>query len=453
MDCARTERTVIADPVGSCATSASTGVIPRTVADRKGGTVSNTFDWFLGVDWGSETHQFCLVDARGDQILQRSVTHSADAVREALDWALRETGATTGAIAVGLEVPRGALVDTFLEHAFAVFTINPKQVDRFRDRFTVAGAKDDRRDALVLAMALRTDLVAFRRVTTEHPAIIQIRQWSRMAEELGEELRSLANRIREEAHRVAPALLGLSPGADEPWFWALLAAAPTPTTQRRVGRQRLHTLLRRHRIRRLTVDQVHAALQAPPFPLAPGVEEAAAAHLRFLLARVQLVHEQRAHCDRELVALFEQWAAETAPSDQREHHDVAILQSCPGVGTHVTAVMLAEGARPLATRDYRTLRAEAGAAPITQQSGKRRVVSFRWACNKRLRNALYYWAQSSLRDAGCRVYYDALRARGHSHARALRSLGDRLLRILIALLNTGSLYDPSRYAPTATTAA
>ena len=34
-------------------------------------------------------------------------------------------------------------------------TLNPKQLDRFRDRFSPAGAKDDRRDARTLGDALR----------------------------------------------------------------------------------------------------------------------------------------------------------------------------------------------------------------------------------------------------------------------------------------------------------
>ena len=45
-----------------------------------------------------------------------------------------------------------------------VYSVNPKQLDRFRDRFCVSGAKDDRKDALVLASALRTDRRRFRRV-------------------------------------------------------------------------------------------------------------------------------------------------------------------------------------------------------------------------------------------------------------------------------------------------
>jgi hypothetical protein len=51
-----------------------------------------------------------------------------------------------------------------LERGFAVYAINPKQMDRFRDRFTVAGAKDDSRAAGVLGDSLRPDRRAFRRL-------------------------------------------------------------------------------------------------------------------------------------------------------------------------------------------------------------------------------------------------------------------------------------------------
>ncbi len=53
-------------------------------------------------------------------------------------------------------MPRGAVIDALFERGFAVFAINPKQLDRCRDRYTAAGAKDDRRDAWVLADVLRT---------------------------------------------------------------------------------------------------------------------------------------------------------------------------------------------------------------------------------------------------------------------------------------------------------
>ena len=71
----------------------------------------------------------------------------------------------------------------------------------------------------------------------------------------------------------------------------------------------------------------------------------------------------------------------------------------------------------------------------------------RYACNERLRNACYHWARCSTRgDATARAYYAALRARGHSHGRALRSVADRWLRILTAMLKTRTLYEAARFA-------
>jgi transposase len=42
-----------------------------------------------------------------------------------------------------------------------------------------------------------------------------------------------------------------------------------------------------------------------------------------------------------------------------------------------------------------TLSADGGQAPVTKQSGKHRAVSFRWACDKRLRNHLAVLADST----------------------------------------------------------
>ena len=81
---------------------------------------------------------------------------------------------------------------------------------------------------------------------------------------------------------------------------------------------------------------------------------------------------------------------------------MTILRSWLGVGRVVAATMLAEASRPLAARDYQTLRAHAGVAPVTRQSGKGRFVAMRRSCNGRLRGALFHWARNSVRlDAHC----------------------------------------------------
>ena len=72
----------------------------------------------------------------------------------------------------------------------------------------------------------------------------------------------------------------------------------------------------------------------------------------------------------------------------------------------------------------------------------------RRACHGALRDACFYWALGALRaDARSKAYYHQLRARGHTNGRALRSVADRLLRILCTLLRTHTVYDPTHHAP------
>lgn len=397
------------------------------------------YDLYLGIDWAAETHQVCFLDHDGRVLEETSVAHSGAGLSALLDHLRRRGPADPGRGAVAIETPRGAVVDTLVAHGCHVFAVNPKQLDRFRDRHTVAGAKDDRRDAFVAADALRTDARAFRRVVVEDPRVIQLREVSRLHAELVQEHGRLANRLREQLQRFYPQPLALCPAADEPWLWTLLERAPTPAQAQRLRRSTLRALLATHRIRRFTADELYAVLQAAPLIVAPGTAEAAGEHLAVLIPRIRLVHDQQAQSERRLTRLLDALAA----GDQQEHRDVTILRSLAGVGTIVAAAMLAEAGGLLAARDYQTLRAHTGVAPVTRQSGKTRLVGMRRSCNARLRAAVFHWAANSIRfDAPARAHYDRLRQR-HGHPRALRGVADRLLRILIAMLTAGTVYDPT----------
>ncbi len=403
------------------------------------------YRYYVGIDWATEAHQVCVMDGDRRVLKERAVEHTGLALGEFADW-LGKLAEDPGSIAVAIEIPRGAVVETLVERGFHVFAINPKQLDRFRDRHTVAGAKDDRRDAFVLADSLRTDEHCFRRVRVDDPLVIQIRELARVDDDLRAEKNRLCNRLREQLHRYYPQLLHLSDSADEPWLWHLCEEAPTPAAGARLTPARVSRVLRQHRIRRLTADQVVAELRTPPLQVAAGTAEAASAHIGLLLPRLRLVHEQRRGLARRLEELLEDLGTSEASEEQRrEHRDVLVLRSLPGVGRVVAATMLAEASQPLAARDYHSLRALAGVAPVTRQSGKRAVVVMRHGCNVRLRNALYHWARvASQRDELSQALYAALRARGHTHGRALRTVADRLLRILMAMLRSGTNYEPAR---------
>jgi transposase len=420
---------------------------------------TSEFQWFGGIDWGTAQHVVNVGDATGGLVAERTVQHTPAGLTQFLDWLVELTGNQLARVAVGIEVPRGALVEGLLERGVAVFAVNPKQLDRFRDRFSVAGAKDDRLDALVLRSAVQTDRHHFRRLTIDEPLVICVRELTREADVLQREFMGLTNQLRELVHRIAPEWLTLSTNADDPWFWTWLEAVATPTLGRGLRRRKVLHLLEAHRIRRVTADDVLRVLEGPSLRVAPGTVEAVTHRIQLLLRRVRLVHDQRHACDQELTTVLRELTSHPERGDDgdpsngaaaRGPNDVTILQSATGVGTVVTSTFIAEAYAQLKLRDHAGLRAITGVAPVRRQTGKNKngTVSMRYACNERLRNACYHWARASTRfDAAAREYYATLRARGHSHGRALRSVADRWLRILIAMLTTRTLYDPTRFAP------
>lgn len=151
------------------------------------------FGFFAGIDWGSETHYVCVVDSDGKTVGQRSFQHSGTGLAEMTDWLLAAINAQPHDVGVAIEVPHGPVVEALMERGFTIHAINPKQLDRFRDRWSPAGAKDDRRDAWTLADALRTDNKAFRRLDPAAPEIVELREWSRIASDLTRDQTRLVN--------------------------------------------------------------------------------------------------------------------------------------------------------------------------------------------------------------------------------------------------------------------
>ena len=178
--------------------------------------------------------------------------------------------AEPGQILAAIEVPHGPVVEIVLiERGFKVHAINPKQMDR-RDRFTMAGAKDDSRDAEVMASALRTDPRCFRPLAAADPIIVELREWSRIAEDPA----STWNPPRQplEAARPGanfPALLELEGDLGAEWLLELWEAAPTPDTASRLREATIAKLLKRHRIRRFDAAFVVNTLRRPSRCAAP----------------------------------------------------------------------------------------------------------------------------------------------------------------------------------------
>jgi transposase len=402
--------------------------------------------WYAGVDWASESHHVRLIDEQGHDVGEKIFKHAGEGLAEMAAWLLATSGgAEPGQIDVAIEVPHGPVVETLIERGFAVWVLNPKQMDRFRDRYSMAGAKDDSRDSLVMASALRTDPHCFRRLAATDPIIVELREWSRIAEDLGGERIGLTNRMRQQLWRYFPAFLDLEADLSAPWLIELWQAVPTPDKARRIREASIAAILKRNRIRRLAAAQVLEILRQRPLAVAAGTTEAARAHIVTLVARIQLINRQLAQAHHQLDTLTAKLgAAEETEPGQIKQRDADILASLPGIGRIVLATLLAEATDALQRRDYSALRSLTGVAPVTRRSGKSCFVVRRHACHRRLANAVYHWARiATQHDRTSRAKYAALRSRGHSHGRALRSVADRLLNVACSMLKSGTTFKPA----------
>ena len=402
--------------------------------------MKDTTTAYAGVDWARAEHQACVVNEAGAELGNRQFEHSGEGLRAMADWIIRISGADPHLVAVAIETPHGPVVESLQERGFAVCSINPKQLDRFRDRYFPAGQKDDRLNARVLADSLRTDPGAFRLLVVPADAVLELREASRDADDLVAERTRLGHRIRQQLWRYYPQLLELG-DVTESWLLELWEAAPTPRQGGRLRSSRIQRILKRNRIRRHDAAKVKAVLAREALPAAPGTERAAVASIARSIKRLHLVQQQLKDVKSEIEGLIR--TADETGGEGAGQRDSDILGSIPGVGTTVLAALLTEAFDPIKRRDYRSLRALAGVAPVTKRSGASFIVKRRRAANKRLRNAVWHWSRVSIqRDPQSRAKYDALRDRGHRHARALRGVGDRLLYVACAMLRDGTLYRP-----------
>jgi predicted NBD/HSP70 family sugar kinase len=95
--------------------------------------VEHSFQYFVGIDWGTQTHRVAVLDASGRAIEQYNADHSGEGLVTLVNKLKQRTACEPALVAIGIEVAWGALVETLVESGFTLFSINPKQVDRFRD--------------------------------------------------------------------------------------------------------------------------------------------------------------------------------------------------------------------------------------------------------------------------------------------------------------------------------
>ena len=390
---------------------------------------------FVGVDWAEAQHAACLVDARGAVRRRLAIPHSPAGLAR-LRAAIAAVEGEPTAVLVGVERPDGLLAEALLDAGYVVYALNPKAVDRYRERTRVGGGKTDPADAELLARILLTDRDRHQPLRPSSPALEEIRVLARQDERASRDQRRLLNRLRHDLLDVFPAALEAFPDLGAVSALAFLDRWPGAAEARGLSQAEIEHFLRQrsHGRARSAAARIHAALQADALTAPRHLAAAKAGAIRLAARQLLLLHRQRAEWEAHLRELLQGEAA---------HPDGEVLLSLPGLDARLAARVLGEiGDRRERFPTPSSLQCYAGTAPITKASGRARVVAARWACNRFLRQALLRWAFCSLpRSAWARTFYDGQRAAGKSHFKAARALANRWLEILHHLLASGQRYD------------
>jgi transposase len=384
-----------------------------------------------GIDWARDDHAVSVVDARGREIRRCTVGHSAAGLRELVSVLAR-----AGAGEAAIERPDGPVIDALPGAGITVVVISPNQVKNLRGRYGPAGNKDDRFDAFVLADTLRTDRARLVPLTPDSPATAGLRRACRARKDLVCHRVAVANQLRAHLHNAFPGAAGLFAEIDSPVSLAFLARFGTQDradwlTPARMGRWLASIGYSGH----TDAAVLHARLAAAPRGIT-GPDAAAQAAITCALHAV-------------LVTLTTQIKALSAQiSDQLAAHAGShIFTSLPRSGT-VRAARLPAGTGDCRARfpTPQSLACLAGAAPSTRQSGKTRSVTFRYACDKQLRDAVTGFAGDSRRASPwAGDLYQRARARGHDHPHAVRILARAWLFVIWHCWQDETAYDPARH--------
>lgn len=387
-----------------------------------------------GIDWASEEHALCVVDEAGVSVAGELFSHEESGVR-----ALVARMRALGVCRVAIERPDGLLVDRLLEAGFTVLPVHPNKLKATRPRYEASGGKSDGFDAFVLAELARTDSHRLRVLCPDSDETKALRALTRTREDLVGARVMLANELRAQLDGFWPGAARIFGDIDSPIGLAFLERYPAPADARGLGEKRLAGFLARHGYcgRRSAAELLERLRSAPEGRAGALETEARRGAVLGLVAALGPI-----------VAQIRELTSQIAGAVRAHPDGQVFLPLFKDPKSVVTAARLVaeigDDRSRYPTRE--SLAADAGMAPVARESGKRKVAAFRWACDKRLRDAVACLANSTRHTHpwARSVYLDA-RARGLEHPHAIRVLGRAWLRVLWRCWQDEIAYDPAKH--------
>jgi transposase len=387
---------------------------------------------YLGIDWSQEKHDAAFLNEAGAIIAQLTIPHRPEGFLQ-LDTTRQRLGVAASECLVGLETAHNLQVDFLWDRGYTqVYVLVPKMVQRSRERYRQSGASSDPSDAFVIADILRTDRNRLQPWFPDSLLTRQIRAKVSLIHHLTESGVRLSNRLQAVLARYYPLALEIFSEPTSQIRLYFLQKYPTPQEAGQLTLETFQDFGRRHRYtRRDILARSFGRLQTRYPEASPEVSQIYRQEAVTLAGLLLELIQARKAAMRELRDVF------------RQHPDAAVFASLPGTGDLLAPSLLAKfGDDRSRFASPASIQELAGTCPVTKSSGKRRIVVFRRACDRELRQTAVQWARCSLREsAWANAYFESVLPHCRTQSHAFRCLANRWLAIAWKLWQTHERYN------------
>jgi len=400
------------------------------------GTLNTTsFTAFIGIDWADAKHDICIQSADADEREFDVIPHKVELIDE---WACTMRQRFGSPIAVAVELSKGPIVYALQKHdCFVIFPVNPTTLARYREAFQPSRAKDDPTDA-----ELAVDLIIrhHERFKPLQPQSVEIRMLVSLVEQrrnlVADKIR-ITNRLRVALKQYYPQMLEWFDHIDTLLFCDFLTRWPTLLQVKRARQSTLRKFFHEHSMRfeHVLEQRLIAIKAATPLTLDEAV---------VVPHRLQaLVYVEQLRVLLDAIKRFDIQIESVA----KQHDDYALFTALPGAGPSLAPrLLVAFGEQRERYKSAAEVQKYSGVAPVTERSGKKHWVHWRWQCPTFMRQTFVEWAAQTINKSyWAGEYYRQQREKGSTYQAAVRALAFKWIRILYRCWQTRTPYDEVTY--------
>lgn len=397
----------------------------------------------IGIDWADQKHALAtlalpLQNQAPPEL--STLEHKTDALIEWISSVQERFGG--GRIAIAIEQRKGALIHFLSAFDFIdLYPIEPLSLKSYRKALYPSGAQSDPVDAALLVEFL---LKHHARLRCHRPHSAQVRQCAQYCEDRRRFVDQRAQALqclKASLKLYFPLALELFEDLSTSLANAFIRRWPTLEELQRTRSATVRAFFYRHgsRSHKLIERRLERIALARPLTSDPGVIEPQALRVKCLL-------EQIATLSR-MIGSYQQRIQSLVPILDCD----GVFASLPGAGTCLMprlAVLFGQDRSRF--ESAAELQMLTGTAPVTRQSGKKKLVTMRWACSTFQRQSLVEYALASLRfSKWARAFFDLHMPQDPNADKPtyslLRKLAFKWLRIIYRCWQTRTPYDESKY--------